>query len=117
LNILSEEWRMQKENLESKLAYSVEQCKTLANSLNNATEDLRKRRLKSLENETRLIKANEDLQWRHETKLQELKDLLHATQSDLTSKVCAVYLNCIHLKIRLCISFIYYLLQNINRIK
>ncbi|KYM97554.1 hypothetical protein ALC62_11848 [Cyphomyrmex costatus] len=87
LNMLSEEWRIQKENLESKLAYSVEQCKTLANSLNNATEDLRKRRLKSLENETRLIKANEDLQWRYETKLQELKDLLHATQSDLTSKI------------------------------
>ncbi|XP_018047969.1 PREDICTED: centrosomal protein of 120 kDa-like [Atta colombica] len=87
LNMLSEEWRMQKENLESKLAYSVEQCKTLANSLNNATEDLRNRRLKSLENETRLIKANEDLQWRYETKLQELKDLLNATQSDLTSKI------------------------------
>ncbi|KYQ57030.1 hypothetical protein ALC60_04018 [Trachymyrmex zeteki] len=87
LNMLSEEWRMQKENLESKLAYSVEQCKTLANSLNNATEDLRKRRLKSLENETRLIKANKDLQWRYETKLQELKDLLSATQSDLTSKI------------------------------
>ncbi|XP_012528334.2 LOW QUALITY PROTEIN: centrosomal protein of 120 kDa [Monomorium pharaonis] len=87
LNMLSEEWRIQKENLESKLAYSVEQCKTLANSLNNATEDLRKRRLKSLENETRLIKANEDLKWRYETKLQELNNLLHATQSDLTSKV------------------------------
>lgn len=82
---------MQRENLESKLAYSVEQCKTLANSLNNATEDLRKRRLKSLENETRLIKANEDLQWRYETKLQELKDLLHATQNDLTSKVFEIY--------------------------
>lgn len=84
---------MQRENLESKLAYSVEQCKTLANSLNNATEDLRKRRLKSLENETRLIKANEDLQWRYETKLQELKDILQTTQSDLTTKVCDVYSN------------------------
>ncbi|XP_071643108.1 centrosomal protein of 120 kDa isoform X1 [Temnothorax longispinosus] len=87
LNMLSEEWRIQRENLESKLAYSVEQCKTLANSLNNATEDLRKRRLKSLENETRLIKTNEDLQWRYETKLQELKDILQATQSDLTTKI------------------------------
>lgn len=96
MNILSEEWQIQRENLESKLAYSVEQCKTLANSLNNATEDLRKRRLKSLENETRLIKANEDLQWRYETKLQELKDILHTTQSDLTTKVCeCVYFNCI----------------------
>lgn len=85
--MLSEEWQIQRENLESKLAYSVEQCKTLANSLNNATEDLRKRRLKSLENETRLIKANEDLQWRYETKLQELKDILHTTQSDFTTKV------------------------------
>lgn len=88
---MSEEWQKQKENLESKLACSVEQCKILANSLNNATEDLRTRRLKSLENETRLIKANEDLQWRYETKLQELKDSLNAMQNDLTSKVCKVY--------------------------
>ncbi|XP_072746567.1 centrosomal protein of 120 kDa isoform X2 [Anoplolepis gracilipes] len=87
LNMLSEEWQKQKENLESKLACSVEQCKILANSLNNATEDLRTRRLKSLENETRLIKANEDLQWRYETKLQELKDSLDMMQNDLTSKI------------------------------
>ncbi|XP_029165522.1 centrosomal protein of 120 kDa-like isoform X2 [Nylanderia fulva] len=87
LNMLSEEWRKQRENLESKLACSVEQCKILANSLNNATEDLRMRRLKSLENETRLIKANEDLQWRYENKLQELKNTLEVMQSDLTSKI------------------------------
>ncbi|CAL1685521.1 unnamed protein product [Lasius platythorax] len=87
LDMLSEEWRKQRENLESKLACSVEQCKILANSLNNATEDLRMRRLKSLENETRLIKANEDLQWRYETKLQELKDSLDVMQNDLTSKI------------------------------
>ncbi|XP_067209516.1 centrosomal protein of 120 kDa isoform X2 [Linepithema humile] len=87
LNMLNEEWRKQKENLESKLACSVEQCKMLANSLNNATEDLRIRRLKSLENETRLIKANEDLQWRYETKLQELKDSMLAMQNDLASKI------------------------------
>lgn len=85
--MLNEEWRKQKENLESKLACSVEQCKMLANSLNNATEDLRTRRLKSLENETRLIKANEDLQWRYETKLQELKDSMLGKQNDLTLKV------------------------------
>lgn len=85
--MLNEEWRRQKENLESKLACSVEQCKMLANSLNNATEDLRMRRLKSLENETRLIKENEDIQWRYEVKLQELKDSLHVMQNDLTSKV------------------------------
>lgn len=94
--MLSEEWRKQRENLESKLACSVEQCKILANSLNNATEDLRMRRLKSLENETRLIKANEDLQWRYETKLQELKDSLDMMQNDLTSKVCKVYFSFIH---------------------
>ncbi|XP_014474648.1 PREDICTED: centrosomal protein of 120 kDa-like isoform X3 [Dinoponera quadriceps] len=87
LNMLSEEWRRQKESLESKLACSVEQCKILANSLNNATEDLRTRRLKSLENETRLIKANENIQWRYEVKLQELRDSSHSMQSDLMSKV------------------------------
>ncbi|XP_025153501.1 centrosomal protein of 120 kDa isoform X2 [Harpegnathos saltator] len=87
LNMLNEEWQRQKENLESKLTCSVEQCKILTNSLNNATEDLRTRRLKSLENETRLMKANEDIQWRYEVKLQELKDSLHTMQNDLTSKM------------------------------
>lgn len=94
--MLNEEWRKQKENLESKLACSVEQCKILANSLNNATEDLRTRRFKSLENETRLIKANEDIQWRYEVKLQELKDFLHTTQSELTSKVRMIYFNSLY---------------------
>ncbi|KAK2575418.1 hypothetical protein KPH14_008330 [Odynerus spinipes] len=87
LNLLSEEWQRQKENLESKLACSVEQCKILANSLNKATDDLRTRRLKSLEKETRLIKANEDLQWRYETKVQELKETLCIMQEESTSKI------------------------------
>lgn len=87
LNILSEEWRKQKETLESKLACSVEQCKMLAASLNSATEDLKTRRLKSLENETRLMKVSEELQWRYEIKVQELKDSLHVMQADLTAKV------------------------------
>jgi len=94
--MLNEEWRKQRENLESKLACSVEQCKMLANSLNNATEDLKTRRLKSLENETRLIKANEDIQWRYEVKLQELNDSLHMMQNELTSKVDLTHFSCLY---------------------
>ncbi|XP_053999274.1 centrosomal protein of 120 kDa isoform X2 [Hylaeus anthracinus] len=90
LNLLSQEWQKHRENLEAKLACSVEQCKMLANSLNNATDDLRTRRLKSLEKETRLIKANEDLQWRYETKLRELKESFHAMQEELISKINAL---------------------------
>lgn len=59
----------------------------LANSLNNATEDLRMRRLKSLEKESRLIKANEDLQWRYEMKLRELKESSQIVQEELMAKV------------------------------
>lgn len=59
----------------------------LANSLNNATEDLRTRRLKSLEKESRLIKANEDLQWRYEMKLRELKESSQLVQEELMAKV------------------------------
>ncbi|XP_017766393.1 PREDICTED: LOW QUALITY PROTEIN: centrosomal protein of 120 kDa [Eufriesea mexicana] len=87
LNLLSQEWQKHRENLETKLACSVEQCKMLANSLNNATEDLRTRRLKSLEKETRLIKANEDLQWRYETKLRELKESFQTVQEELMTKI------------------------------
>ncbi|CAK9825973.1 Centrosomal protein of 120 kDa [Anthophora retusa] len=90
LNLLSQEWQKQRESLETKLACSVEQCKMLANSLNNATEDLRTRRLKSLEKETRLIKANEDLQWRYETKLRDLKQSLQTMQEELMSKISAL---------------------------
>ncbi|XP_061927319.1 centrosomal protein of 120 kDa isoform X3 [Apis cerana] len=87
LNLLSQEWQKHRENLETKLACSVEQCKMLANSLNNATEDLRTRRLKSLEKESRLIKANEDLQWRYEMKLRELKESSQIVQEELMAKI------------------------------
>ncbi|XP_076176047.1 rha isoform X3 [Ptiloglossa arizonensis] len=90
LNLLSQEWQKHRESLETKLACSVEQCKLLANSLNNATDDLRTRRLKSLEKETRLIKANEDLQWRYEIKLQELKESFHTMQEELMLKINAL---------------------------
>lgn len=62
----------------------------LANSLNNATEDLRVRRLKSLEKEARLIKANEDLQWRYDHKLQELREASQRLQEDLNHKVAKI---------------------------
>ncbi|XP_015190742.1 PREDICTED: centrosomal protein of 120 kDa isoform X2 [Polistes dominula] len=87
LNLLSEEWQRQKENLELKLACSVEQCKMLANNLNKATDDLRTRRLQSLEKEARLIKANEDLQWRYESKVQELTESLRVIKKESTSKI------------------------------
>ncbi|XP_012273788.1 centrosomal protein of 120 kDa [Orussus abietinus] len=87
LNLLSEEWRKRRESLETKLAYSVEQCKMLANSLNNATEDLRTRKLKSIEKEAQLIKANEELQWRYDHKLHELKTTSQQIQDELISKL------------------------------
>ncbi|XP_031839724.1 rha isoform X1 [Nomia melanderi] len=90
LNLLSEEWQKHRESLEAKLACSVEQCKMLANSLNNATEDLRTRRLKSLEKETRLIKANEELHWTYETKLRELRESYHTMQEEHMSKINAL---------------------------
>ncbi|XP_015432200.1 PREDICTED: centrosomal protein of 120 kDa-like [Dufourea novaeangliae] len=90
LNLLSQEWQKHKESLEAKLACSVKQCKMLANSLNNATEDLRTRRLKSLEKETRLIKANEELHWSYESKLRELRESYHTMQDELMSKISAL---------------------------
>ena len=90
LNLLSQEWQRHRESLEAKLACSVDQCKMLAKSLNHATEDLRTRRLKSLEKETRLIKANEDLQWRYEVKLRDLRESSQTAQDGLTSKISAL---------------------------
>ncbi|KAK0095735.1 hypothetical protein PV326_007550 [Microctonus aethiopoides] len=87
LNRLSEEWQIRRESLESKLNCSVEQCKLLVNSLNDATDDLRARKLQSLEKEARLMKANEDLKWSYERKLQELEDASQKMQQDFTSKI------------------------------
>ncbi|XP_012256855.2 centrosomal protein of 120 kDa-like [Athalia rosae] len=87
LNLLSDEWQKRREALEMRLNCSVEQCKMLANSLNNATEDLRVRRLKSLEKEARLIKANEDLQWRYDHKMQELREASQRLEDDLNHKL------------------------------
>ncbi|XP_076281822.1 rha isoform X2 [Lasioglossum baleicum] len=90
LNLLSQEWQKHRESLEAQLACSVEQCKMLANSLNNATEDLRTRRLKSLEKEARLIKANEELHWSYEAKLRELRESYHAMQEEHMLKITAL---------------------------
>lgn len=87
LNLLGEEWRKKKEALEAKLASNTEQCKMLANCLNNATEDLRIRRLKSHEKETRLIKANEEMKNQYEMKLQQLRSATEKMQDEFATKV------------------------------
>ena len=87
LNRLSEEWQKRRENLESRLACSVEHCKMLAKNLNTATEDLRTRRLMSLEKEARLVKANEELEWRYEKNVQESHDAMKRMQEEFASKV------------------------------
>ena len=78
---------MRKDNLEAKFACSVEQCKMLANSLNHATEDLRTRRLQSLEKEARLIKDKEDMQCKYNHMMQELKETSYKMQEELSVKV------------------------------
>ncbi|XP_008554487.1 centrosomal protein of 120 kDa-like [Microplitis demolitor] len=87
LNRLSEEWQKRRESLEAKFNESVEQCKVLANKLNSATDDLRARKLLSLEKETRLIKANEELKLSYDKKFEELKDNSQKVQQDLASKL------------------------------
>ena len=87
MNLLTTEWQMRKDNLETKFACSVEQCKALANSLNHATEDLRTRRLQSLEKEARLIKEKEDLQCKYNHMMQELKETSQRIQEEVSMKV------------------------------
>ncbi|XP_034948982.1 centrosomal protein of 120 kDa [Chelonus insularis] len=84
LNHLGEEWRKRREYLESKFACNVEQCKELANSLNSATDDLRMRKLHSLQKEARLIKTNDQLKWAYEKKTQELKDTVQKLQDSMS---------------------------------
>ncbi|XP_063980873.1 centrosomal protein of 120 kDa isoform X2 [Diachasmimorpha longicaudata] len=87
LNLLSEEWQRRRESLESQLACSVEQCKILANNLNKATDDLRTRRIHSMEKEAQLLKTNEELQWTYDRKLRDLKDASERMREDCASKL------------------------------
>uniref|UniRef100_A0A0C9QLD1 Cep120_0 protein n=1 Tax=Fopius arisanus TaxID=64838 RepID=A0A0C9QLD1_9HYME len=87
LNLLSEEWQRRRESLESQLACSVEQCKILANNLNKATDDLRTRRVQSIEKEEQLIKTNEELKWAYDRKVRDLNDASERMREDCTLKL------------------------------
>ncbi|XP_074095318.1 rha [Cotesia typhae] len=87
LNRLSEEWQKHRESLEAQLNESVEQCKTLANKLTSVSDDLRARKLQSLEKEARLIKANEELKRAYDKKLQEFNNNSQKVLQDLKLKL------------------------------
>lgn len=87
LNLLSTEWQIRKDNLEAKFTSSVEQCKLLANTLNYATEDLRTKKLESLEKEVMLNKEREDLHCKYNYKLHEIKEISFKAQEEISVKV------------------------------
>lgn len=91
MRLLNEEWQRRRACLESKLVTSVEQCKVLASNLSTATEDLRTRKIQSLEKETKLIQANEELQWKYDQKLYQLQDALQKMQEEFSTKVIIKY--------------------------
>ena len=87
LTLLNEEWQRRRQCLESKLACSVQQCKILANDLNKTTENLRARKIQSLEKETKLIQENEELQWKYDRKIHQLQEALQKMQEEFSIKV------------------------------
>lgn len=87
LNLLSTEWQIRKDNLEAKFMSSVEQCKLLANTLNYATEDLRSKKLQSLEKEAMLNKEREDLHCKYNHKMHEIKETSFKAQQELSLRV------------------------------
>lgn len=66
----------------------MEQCKMLANKLNMTIENLRLRKIQSLEKETKLIQTNDELQWKYDRKLHQLQDALQKMQGEFSTKVC-----------------------------
>ncbi|XP_008207344.1 centrosomal protein of 120 kDa [Nasonia vitripennis] len=90
LRLLNEEWQRRRACLESQLATNVEQCKVLASNLSKATEDLRTRKIQSLEKETKLIQANEELQWKYDRKLHQLQNALQKMQEEFSSKLMSL---------------------------
>lgn len=57
------------------------------NNLNKTTENLRIRKIQSLEKETKLIQANQELQWKYDRKIHQLQDALQKMQDEFTVKV------------------------------
>ena len=88
MTLLSEEWKRRKECLESKLNRKILECKSLANDLNETTQNLRARKIQSLEKEAVLIQTNDELQWKYDRKLRSLEEVLEKMQEEFKSKVC-----------------------------
>lgn len=93
LNRLSEEWKKRRQVLESSLAGSIEQCKILTENLNSATNDLRARRVESLEKEAKLIKINDEMKWTCDKKFHDLQETSEKLQKEFTEKVFKDFLN------------------------
>lgn len=59
----------------------------LTDNLNSATNDLRTRRLQSMEKEAKLIKINEEMKWSYDRKFQELTETSDKLQNEFSQKV------------------------------
>lgn len=84
---LNEIWQVKTQTLERKLADSVEQCGALTNSLTTVTQDLKRRRIRSLEREQTLVRENECLQRQLEEKTRDLQEAFSFTHEKMTKKV------------------------------
>ncbi|XP_058799489.1 centrosomal protein of 120 kDa [Phymastichus coffea] len=90
LNLLNEKWQQRRKCLETKFGSSIEQCKILSNKLNMTIENLRVRKIQSLEKETKLIQANDELYWKYDRKVNQLQDALQKMQGEFSTKLISL---------------------------
>ncbi|XP_075235719.1 centrosomal protein of 120 kDa-like [Lycorma delicatula] len=87
LTMLSSEWTKRRMELEDNLNRNVEQCRTLALSLNKATDNLRERSRTNSEKERTLALAEKDLERKYELMFQELKEATARMEADVNHKM------------------------------
>ncbi|KAJ9582592.1 hypothetical protein L9F63_023051, partial [Diploptera punctata] len=90
LTALSEDWKQKHKNQEQKLYQNVEQCRLLAHSLDETTNELRVKTYNQNEREKELNSYKEIIEEKHKIIVMELKAEAERLQHDLNLKILAL---------------------------
>ncbi|PSN46071.1 hypothetical protein C0J52_02285 [Blattella germanica] len=90
LAALTEDWRQRRIELERNLNRNVEQCRMLAQSLNETTDELRLKTCKNAERERDLSKFQDVIERKHKLKMMEVKEAARRMEDDLNLKISSM---------------------------
>ncbi|XP_059047867.1 centrosomal protein of 120 kDa-like isoform X2 [Achroia grisella] len=87
LELLAKEWAKKRVELESKLTRGIEQCRTLAADLAQASDDFRLRGYRNVDREKKLLEAKKALEAHYTAKYQELREASQKMEDDMNHQL------------------------------